>query len=1130
MNDEARIHAILVDLMRSGATPDSVLADEPELLSQVKRRWLRIRALETEIDALFPDPAARPTQRLPTLANHEVLRELGRGGMGIVYEARDLRLQRSVAVKMLIAGEFAVAEQRARFQREAEAVAALAHPNVVQIHDLGECDGRPYFTMELLTGGTLAQRIAEHPLSPKEAAKLLMQLADAMATAHERCIVHRDLKPSNILFAADGLPKIVDFGLARQLAADSRLTLPDVPLGTPSYMAPEQARGDAAIGPAADIYALGAILYESLTGVPPFRAATAAEALRRIETEDPTAPTQWDRSIPRELELITLMCLEKDPGQRYPAARALAADLRRFLFDEPIEARPIGAVTRARKWTRRHPLRASALVAVIFVLASIGGARLWWVAQRSHVANAASSELNGALEATRSEEWAAARLALERARATLGNGRFDALRERIATNESLLQMVAVFDRIRVERGTIVDGRYDLETNERRADAAYETAFREGGFGDVLGAGDPELPARRVAESPVRRALVRALDDWAACARDDESRRNRLLEVSKRADPDPTGWRERARDAENWEDRDLLEELTSKPRFDGASIPLLLGIADRLERAGGDPVPFLRAIQQQFPADYCVNASLGLAVAESDLTGAVRYFQAAVALRPSSAVAHMNLGVAFGKNEQAVEAESELRLAITLDPTLAVAYTNLGNVLVASGRREEAIEAYQESIRRNDRQEVVYANLGKTLLEVGRQDEALALLRAAVERRGKSALLHSTLGLTLRATKDLAGARAALERAVELDPLDASAHGTLARVLAELNDVDRALEHAGRAVELRPSDPEAHSVLASILEAASRPDEAIAELREAVRLAPKRGVYHGRLARLLAMRGWSSDAIDALKKAAELGPVSSALYVNLGKALANVGRDSEAATAIESALALEPDRLDALGAFGVIALRIGRLEDAAKSLERCLEQLAPNDVDRDLIESSLARCRALAALEPRLEAFVAGAEHPSDAKQSLLLAELCRLRGRYVEAVRFARDAFTADTALASDPTFGYRFEAACAAALAGAGDEREGAAVENTARRDLRRQAREWLLADLKSWNHILDELGPKARPRIINTLERWRASPRLAVLRDQDRVDLLDEAERSECRALWREVDLLHARAEITK
>lgn len=1130
MSDEARIHAILADLMRSGATPDSGLSNDPELLSQVKQRWLRLRALEAEIDALFPDPEARPAQRLPTLANHEVLRELGRGGMGIVYEARDLRLQRNVAVKMLIAGEFAVAEQRMRFQREAEAVAALAHPNVVQIHDLGECDGRPYFTMELLTGGSLAQRIAEHSLSPKEAARLLMQLADAMATAHERCIVHRDLKPSNILFTADGLPKIVDFGLARQLAADSRLTLPDVPLGTPSYMAPEQARGDVAIGPAADIYALGAILYESLTGVPPFRASTAAEALRRIETEDPTAPTQWDRAIPRELELITLMCLEKDPARRYPSARALAADLRRFLYDEPIEARPIGAATRARKWARRHPLRATAIVASVLALGVMLAAGLWWMAQNARIASAASSELDQAQTATQAEDWSNARLALERARAALRNGRFESLRLGLATNERLLDMVSVFERIRVERGTIVDGRYDLETNEQRADAAYETAFREGGFGDVLGSGDPGIPAQRIAESPVRRALVRALDDWASCAREDENRRDRLLEVGKRADPDASGWRERARDAEKWEDREVLEELTSQPRFEGASIPLLLGIADRLERAGGDPVPFLRAIQQQFPADYCVNASLGLAVADRDLTGAVRYFQAAVALRPSSAVAHMNLGVAFGKNEQAVEAESELRLAITLDPTLAVAYTNLGNVLVNSGRREEAIEAYQESIRRNDRQEVVYANLGKTLLEVGRQDEALTLLRSAVERRSKSALLSSTLGLALRATKDLDGARAALERAVELNPLDASAHGALARVLVERKELEGALSHARTAVQLRPLDPEARSVLAVCLEATGRFDEAIAELREAVRLAPMKGIQHSRLARLLAMRGWNVEAIDALKKAVELGPVSSTLYVNLAKALANVGRDSEAASAIESALALEPDRMDTLAAFGVIALRLGRLEEARLSLERCLELTPANDVDRDLIESSLARCRALIALEPRLEAFLTTAERASDAKESLLLSELCRLRGRYVAAVRFARDAFAADVTSAKDPTLGYRFDAACAAALAGSGNARDGAVVEESERRDHRRQAREWLLADIQSWNQILDDYGPKARARIINTLERWRTSPQLAILRDRDRVDLLDETERSECRALWREVDLLRARAEITK
>ena len=255
----------------------------------------------------------------PQFPGYEVREVLGRGGMGVVYRAWDRRLNRPVALKMLLAGAYARPEELERFRREAEAEAGLRHPNIVQVYDVGDLDGRPYFTMEFVEGGSLAQRLAGTPLPAGEAAALLATLAEAVQAAHDGGIVHRDLKPANVLLTADGTPKVTDFGLARRLDGGAGLTQSGAALGTPSYMAPEQARGRTdAVGPAADVYALGAILYETLTGRPPFRAETAAETLRQVIEDEPVPPSRSNAEVPRDLETICLKCLQQGAAGALP--------------------------------------------------------------------------------------------------------------------------------------------------------------------------------------------------------------------------------------------------------------------------------------------------------------------------------------------------------------------------------------------------------------------------------------------------------------------------------------------------------------------------------------------------------------------------------------------------------------------------------------------------------------------------------------------------------------------------------------------------------------------------------------------------------------------------------------------
>jgi len=294
---------------------------------------------------------------------YEVVRELGRGGMGVVYLARKLALNRLCALKMILAGAHAGAAALARFRAEAEAVARLRHHDIVQIYHVGEADGLPYLELEYLPGGGLDQALDGSPRPTEMAAGLVETVARAISEAHRQGIVHRDLKPANILLDATGRPKVADFGLAKVLGSDDGLTKTRAVLGSPSYMAPEQAGGDArSVTATTDVYALGAILYELLTGRPPFRAATALLTLVQVKDSDPVPPSRFQPGLPGDIETICLKCLEKAPQRRYPTAEALAEDLRRFLSNEPILAKPVPSWVRVWKWARRRPALAAALI------------------------------------------------------------------------------------------------------------------------------------------------------------------------------------------------------------------------------------------------------------------------------------------------------------------------------------------------------------------------------------------------------------------------------------------------------------------------------------------------------------------------------------------------------------------------------------------------------------------------------------------------------------------------------------------------------------------------------------------------------------------------------------------------
>jgi tetratricopeptide (TPR) repeat protein len=394
LDRDRRLDEVIVaylEAIEAGQVPDRQqwLARELDLAAELAEFFAdqdRLKGWTEPLRAASP-PAAGPVDRYATVGyeacppvpgpvgsfgDYELLGEVARGGMGIVYRARQTSLGRTVALKMILAGQYAAAADLRRFRTEAEAAAHLDHPNIVPIYEVGEHGGRPYFSMKLIEGGSLKERLAPFTGDPRAAARLLATVARAVHHAHQRGILHRDLKPANILLDLRGEPHVTDFGLAKRIETDAGLTQSGAVLGTPCYMAPEQAGGQARRSTtAADVYGLGAVLYEVLTGRPPFRGETPLETLRQVVEREPQRPAAVRPGVDRDLETICLKCLDKDPQRRYGSAEALADDLESWLSHRPIRARRAGPGERLVKWARRRPAAAALLLVLAVVLTSL---------------------------------------------------------------------------------------------------------------------------------------------------------------------------------------------------------------------------------------------------------------------------------------------------------------------------------------------------------------------------------------------------------------------------------------------------------------------------------------------------------------------------------------------------------------------------------------------------------------------------------------------------------------------------------------------------------------------------------------------------------------------------------------
>jgi serine/threonine protein kinase/Flp pilus assembly protein TadD len=970
-------------------------------------------------DAAPDGPAGEPSA-VGTLGDFRLVREVGRGGMGIVYEAEQISLGRRVALKVLPFAATMDPKQLQRFRNEAKAAASLHHEHIVPVYAVGCERGVHYYAMQLIDGTTLAQLLpalsappAADPTPPasdatgpgaptgplaalsterggpkglevyRTVAHLIAQAADALEHAHSLGIVHRDVKPGNLIVDTGGKVWVADFGLAR-FGPDAGLTMSGDLLGTLRYMAPEQALArHGLVDLRADVYGLGCTLYELLTGKPAVDAIDRADILRQIAFEDPTPPRKLNKSVPAELETIALKCLVKNPNDRYASAAELADDLRRWLEHKTIKAKPPSFKQRVAKWAKRHqPVVWSGLAVLLLAAAMLGGSITWVMrdaaARRERAEQVVKAALDDVGQLQAQEQWPQALDTAKRAEGLLaGEAVSGDLHRRVEEALAGLNLVARLEEVRLGYADAIKDRgFDYEWK----DGEYARVFREAGIDPV------RLGAEAVDRIPpaVRVPVAAALDDWAATHQRVEGSGGRgwerLLAAARAADPD--AWRGRLREAVAQKDRQALADLAAESKAAGLPAASLVRLGNALRRIGApqEAAAVLRRAYRRHPGDFWVNFELAHCLADAHLEEALRYYTAAVALRPRSPGAHNDLGVALGKKKDVDEAVAAYLEAIRLKPddTLpqdnlgqalkelgnlnkedldgmiatrreairrkpddAVAHTALGIALRSKGDRDGAITAFREAVRLQPGNVAGHRNLGNTLQEKGDLDGALAAFREAVRLRPDSASAQIDLSAILLKKRDRDGAITAGREAVRLKPNDANAHKTLGNALLEKEDWDRAEAAWREAVRLDPASAWSHQNLGRILQHRADWDGAIARYREGVRLRPKDEYAHAALTYPLRHKGDWDGLAAASREWLRQVPAATQPYRELGFALQAKGDRDGAVAAWRDGLRLNEDKLrrdpkniEPYGRIAEILASCGdeRLSDSRRAVE------------------------------------------------------------------------------------------------------------------------------------------------------------------------------------------------------
>jgi tetratricopeptide (TPR) repeat protein/tRNA A-37 threonylcarbamoyl transferase component Bud32 len=933
-----------------------------------------------------------------TLGDFRILREVGRGGMGIVYEAEQISLGRRVALKVLPFASTLDAKQLQRFKNEAQAAACLHHTNIVPVHATGCERGVHYYAMQFIEGQSLAEVIASlrtndesrmtndermtndqsqvtEPYVPQDGlrtevrhstlgilsslgirnssffrtvAQLGVQAAEALEHAHQLGIVHRDIKPGNLLVDARGQLWITDFGLA-QVQGGTNLTMSGDLLGTLRYMSPEQALAKrVAIDHRTDIYSLGVTLYELLTLEPAFPGHDRQELLRQIAFEEPKPPKRLNRVIPVELETIVLKAMEKNPTERYATAQELADDLERFLKDEPVRARRPTLLQRARKWGRRHQAAVAAGIVCLLMAVAFVGASIGWIAGEKEARRARAAEdidqaLQEAIGLLQQGNWPEAKAPAQRARGLLaGAGGEESLQQSVDQVEAALAMVQNLELARLEQASVKDGHFD----DLSANPLYAAAFCA--YNLPVMELEPDDAAEFIAASPIREQLLAALVDWARIQTDDAPKQ-KLAAVLRLADDD--AWRQQLRAAVVRQDWQGLARLAKQPEALGQPPSRLVALAKVLAQANlpREAEEFLRSAQQRHPDDFWINHDLAGQLQHTkppQLEEAIGFYRVAVGLRPQSPGAHVNLGYALNQKGRHDEAIAEYREATRIDKNYADAHFNLGLALREKGQLDEAIVEYREVIRIKKDYPEVHADLGGALQEKGRLDEAIAEFREALGTKqtfSKAYIPYVNLGRALLAKGRLDEAIAAYHEALRLKPDDPALHTSLGLVLRDKGQLDEAMAQFREAIRLDPNHYYAHYDLGILLCDDLRDyDGAIAAFRKTILLKPELAEAHCNLGIALQGQGLLDEAISELRVAIRLKPNLVNAYARLGSAFKAKGLFDEAVAAYKKAIQLEPKAAELHAFLGVILCDGKRDYDGAMAAFQEAVRLKPDD--------------------------------------------------------------------------------------------------------------------------------------------------------------------------------------------
>jgi serine/threonine protein kinase/Flp pilus assembly protein TadD len=1206
----ADLVAELTDCLQAGQPLEIErhIAAHPEWAERLRNV---LPALEVMADANASGGDEPPAgERGPgTLGDFRIVREVGRGGMGVVYEAEQISLDRRVALKVLPFASTMDSRHLQRFQNEARAAAGLHHTNIVPVHFVGSERGVHYYAMQFIEGRNLADVIADlrtqaggkptdsknvttvdaaegaptTPAAPsavntrpiaglstegstksreyfRAVARLGIQAAEALDHAHQLGIVHRDVKPANLLVDDGGRLWVADFGLA-QIQSDTRLTMTGDLVGTLRYMSPEQALAKrVVVDHRTDIYSLGTTLYELLTLEPAFNGRDHQELLRQIAFEEPRRPRRLNRAIPQELETIVLKAMERNPADRYATAENMADDLRNFLEDRAIRARRPSLLNRFRRWRRQHKSLMIVLTFLSLILSLLGGVGLWfllWQQQQLAVLEQAVGEdVREADLLQEQERWPEALQKLERASGRLTAGAPRYLHERVEERRKNVTMIAMLDEARYQN--FRDGvLFDREV----ADRAYAAAFEQ--YGLNLEKLEPEEAAQRIRKSTIRSQLVAALDHWASVRRAHRpGSEERLQVVARLADDDP--WRQQLRDPKVLNDPVALSHLAAEKGILAQAPSNLALLYEALLRVHerATALRLLRQMQQTHPADFLINWYLAGHLYQDRATRSEAhiYLRVAVALRPRNPLAHDALGVTLRTQNKPREAEAAFRKAIEFNPNLASAHFHLAGALLDQDKNAEALaecknaialipgdanayarlgiclakqkkfpdaeEAFRKAIELNPDCAEAYENLAILLGELARFPEAVDSARKAVDLNPENAMAYYNLGVALRG--NAAEAVAAYRRAVELDPSLALAWNGLGFALFTQQKPADAVVALQKAIDLDPGDARYHLNLGIALKAIGRLDEAIGEYREAIRLKKDVAEAHNNLGIALHAIGRLDEAIDEYREAIRINKDYVEAHCNLGSAFSRKGKLEEAIAEFRDAIRLKKDSPEPYFNLGIALEMKGQFTEALGYYRRGHELGSKNPHWPYPSAQLVQNCERLIALDGKLPAILSGEKQPFDTSERLALAELCQMpcKKQYAAAQRFYSEAFATEPKRADDLNAQHRYNAACAAALAGCGQGEGADKLDEQERARLRQQTLDWLRADLKAYRQAMDKAADKAGPAVAQRMQHWLQDADLAGVHGPDALAKLPEAERQEWQKLWDEVEALRQRA----